>query len=280
MALPTVDEIRQNLKRVEAGIQQACARAGRERREVQLIAVSKTFPVQCVVAAIQAGIGVFGENRVQEAVAKFAGGILFIRSVQLENRQQSWSENKEEQLVIGSRPSNPTDRPGSSPVRLHLIGPLQSNKAKLAAGLFDMIQTVDRLEIAQKLDHQCDLLNRLLPVLVQVNLGNEETKSGVEPARALELVKQASRMKHLRVRGLMSIPPFRDVAEDSRADFRALRELAKEIARVGVENVSMNELSMGMSHDFEVAIEEGATMVRVGTGIFGRRSYGEEASSP
>lgn len=277
MVLPTVDEIRQNLKRVEAGIQQACARAGRGRREVQLIAVSKTFPAECIVAAIQAGMSVFGENRVQEAVGKFAEGAL---SVQSQNRQQLWSENKEEQLVIGCGPSNPTDRPGPSSIRLHLIGPLQSNKAKPAAGLFDMIQTVDRLEIARKLDHQCDLLNRLLPVLVQVNLGNEETKSGVDPARALELVKQVARMKHLRVRGLMSIPPFRDVAEDSRADFRVLRELSKEIARAGIENVSMNELSMGMSHDFEVAIEEGATMVRVGTGIFGRRSYEEEALSP
>lgn len=234
----TLEDIRTNIQQVEAQVARACQRAGRERLEVRIIAVTKTFPAESIQAALDAGVEHFGENRVQEALAKFSS---FRRSRKI-------------------------------PFKVHLIGHLQTNKAKRAVEIFDMIQTVDRLELAQKLNHHCEQLNRLLPVLIQVSLGNEETKSGVEPHHALELVQQVSALKQLRVRGLMAIPPFSDEAEDSRAHFRSLRLLAEKIRSVRIENVSMNELSMGMSHDFEVAIEEGATLIRVGTAIFGKRT--------
>lgn len=268
----TAEEIRENLQRVEEQIQRACKRAGRDRREVQLIAVSKTFPVETLVTATKAGITVFGENRVQEAAEKFRAVRSLERSA-LGHQPSVVSNQKSEMsgqtLAMSNQPSDRTTEPT---LFFHLIGHLQSNKARLAAEIFDMIQTVDRLEIAQKLDRQCEHLNRLLPVLIQVNLGHEETKSGVEPEQALELVKQVSSLRNLRVRGLMSLPPFRERAEDSRSDFRALRELAAKIASAHIPNISMNELSMGMSHDFQVAIEEGATWVRIGTAIFGKRN--------
>ena len=245
-----IQEISANLKPLEERIQQACRRAGRERHEVQLIAVSKTFPVEAVVAAVHAGLTIFAENRVQEADQKFSA---LASSLAMED--QGGAAGAAERGF-----------------KLHLIGHLQSNKARRAAEIFDMIQTVDRIEVALKLSRSCEQLNRLLPVLIQVNLGNEETKSGVEPSGALELGRKVSELKALRVRGLMAIPPFRDHAEESRADFRAIRRLAEEIAKPRLANVSMHELSMGMSHDFEVAIEEGATMIRLGTAIFGKRS--------
>jgi pyridoxal phosphate enzyme (YggS family) len=245
--------IRRNIHQVEERIQRACERAGRDRRQVQLIGVSKTFPAEYVTAAIAAGVRVFGENRLQEAVQKFGR----VEALLQEN---------------SPTPPLPADSLGRRKFKLHLIGHLQSNKAKPAAEIFDMIQTVDRLEIAVRLDRCCEQLNRLLPVLIQVNLGNEETKSGARPSEAMDLVKQVAGLKNLRVRGLMAIPPLREQAEDSRADFRVLRELAGSIAHAGTDKVSMNELSMGMSHDFETAIEEGATMIRVGTGIFGTRT--------
>jgi pyridoxal phosphate enzyme (YggS family) len=242
-------EIRNNIDRLEDRIQRACERAGRDRREVQLIAVSKTIPVEGVSAAFQAGLTVFGENRVQEAEEKFKTFASF----------------------LDSRDLRPAERSAGERFKLHLIGHLQSNKAKRAAEIFDMIQTVDRFDVAQKLSRCCEQLNRLLPVLIQVNLGNEETKSGVEPFGVLELVTRVSMLKSVRVRGLMAIPPFRERGEDARADFRSMRKLAQEIAKPRIDNVSMHELSMGMSHDFEVAIEEGATLIRVGTAIFGKR---------
>ena len=241
-----ISEIKDNLAEIESRITKACERARRSRSSVQLIAVSKSFPFDVVQMGIAAGLTVFGENRVQEAAEKF------------------------EKLKEGKF-ADASDSAGKRN-QLHLIGHLQTNKAKRAAELFDMIQVVDRPEVAQKLDHHCEQLNRLLPVLVQVNLGNEETKSGVEPHTALEMVKRLSQFKHLRIRGLMAIPPFRENTEDSRVHFRSLKQLSDEIAQAQIPHVSMNELSMGMSHDYEIAIEEGATMVRLGTAIFGKRA--------
>lgn len=243
------EEIKENVCQVEERIRRACERAGRDRREVQLIAVSKTFSPEYVRAALTAGVIVFGENRVQEAMEKFKAVALSLRN------------------PAGAY----TGESAARGFKLHLIGHLQGNKARPAAGMFDMIHTVDRLEIARKLSGYCEQLNRLLPILIQVKIGNEETKSGVESRHALELVQQVSLLKPLRVRGLMAIPPFTDHPEDSRGHFQSLRQLAEGIARARIENVSMHELSMGMSHDFEVAIEEGATLIRVGTSIFGGR---------
>jgi pyridoxal phosphate enzyme (YggS family) len=255
-----VESIRRNVESVEERIFKSCQRVGRSRKEIQLVAVSKTFPAEVVLAACEAGLRAFGENRVYEAAEK----IHAVRRVFPASRGE---EDRKERVDLPPTPSSgKADR-----VKWHLIGHLQTNKAKLGVELFDIIQSVDRFEIAQKLDRYCEPENRLLPVLIQVNVGAEETKSGIGSGGALALVQQVAVLKHLRIRGLMAIPPYRDVAEESRQDFRALRLLAEQIAENRIGNVSMNELSIGMSHDFEVAIEEGATMIRVGTAIFGER---------
>ena len=182
--------------------------------------------------ARRAGVTDFGENRVQEALGKI-------------------------------RPED-----GAA---WHLIGPLQRNKARFAARAFDMIHSVDRLPLGRELDRRLQSAGRIMPVLIQVNTSSEETKSGVEPDRALELAGQLSTLSGLSVRGLMTIPAFTSDPEDARPAFRLLRETRERIASAGITGVEMNLLSMGMSHDFEVAIEEGADVIRVGTAIFGPR---------
>jgi hypothetical protein len=217
--------IRENAAAVRARIAAACARAGREVSEVTLVAVTKVFPADFVTAAIDAGIGDVGENRVQEARDK-------------------------KPLVRGS-------------ARWHLIGHLQSNKAKDAVKLFDVIQTVDSVELAQKIARAAEAAGKRQEILLQVNIGNEEQKSGTERADVPALVKALRAIDALDLRGLMAIPPAGS-AEETRPYFRELRALRDD---AGVE-----QLSMGMSEDFDVAIEEGATIVRVGRAIFGSRS--------
>jgi len=220
-------DIRANLGRVQEAVARACARAGRSPDHVLLIAVSKTMEAERVRLAIEAGVAALGENRVQEAKEKI------------------------EQL--------------GHPVPWHLIGSLQTNKAKDAARLFDWVQSVDRLELARELSHRVPH-TKPLNVLLQVNLGEEPQKGGVAPAECKRLCEAVAGLPGLAVRGLMAIPPMTHDAEASRPHFRRLRELRDEL---GLEHCSM-----GMSADFEVAIEEGATMVRVGTAIFGERVTG------
>jgi pyridoxal phosphate enzyme (YggS family) len=217
--------IRENAAAVQERIAAACARAGRNASEVKLVAVTKVFPADHVSAAIDAGITDVGENRVQEARDK-------------------------KPLVRGS-------------ARWHLIGHLQSNKAKDAVKLFDVIQTVDSVDLAQKIARAAEAAGKRQEILLQVNIGNEEQKSGAERADIPSLVKALRAMDALDLRGLMAIPPVGS-AEETRRYFRELRALRDD---AGVE-----QLSMGMSEDFEVAIEEGATIVRVGRAIFGSRS--------
>jgi PLP dependent protein len=218
-------DIRANLGRVQEAVVRACARAGRSPDHVLLIAVSKTMDAERVRLAVEAGVAALGENRVQEA--------------------------KEKIELLGH------------PVPWHLIGSLQSNKARDAARLFDWIHSVDRLELAQELSRRVSG-ERALNVLLQVNLGDEPQKGGVAPAECKRLSEAVATLPGLRVRGLMAIPPVAETAEATRPHFRRLRELRDEL---GLEHCSM-----GMSADFEVAIEEGATMVRVGTAIFGHRA--------
>ena len=224
--------IKDNLARVYDRISRAAERAGREASSIHLIAVSKTKPLPMIEEARRAGVTDFGENRVQEALEK-------IRA----DDGATW----------------------------HLIGPVQRNKAKFAARAFDMIHSVDRLSLGRELDRRLQAAGRIMPVLIQVNTSSEETKMGVEPDRALELAEQLSTLSGLSVRGLMTIPAFTADPEDARPAFRLLRETRDRIASAGITGVGMNVLSMGMSHDFEVAIEEGADMIRVGTAIFGAR---------
>ena len=219
------EEIRANLERVQAAIARACARAGRSFDDVVLVAVSKTVEVERIKLAIAAGVAALGENRVQEAREKIE--------------------------ALGR------------PVPWHLIGPLQTNKAKDAARLFDWIHSVDRLELARELDRRAHALGRTVDALLEVNVGEEPQKSGVRPGEIKPLLDALASLDGIRIRGLMAIPPAAHDPERTRPYFRRLRELR--------DAAGLEHLSMGMSADFEVAVEEGATMVRVGTAIFGPR---------
>ena len=225
-------DIRANLGRVQEAVARACARAGRSPDHVLLIAVSKTMDAERVRLAIEAGVAALGENRVQEAKEKI-------------------------------------ERLGH-PVPWHLIGSLQTNKARDAARLFDWIHSVDRLELARELSRRAG--DRVLDVLLQVNLGDEPQKGGVAPAEVKRLREAVAGLPGLRVRGLMAIPPAAENPEHTRPYFRRLRELR--------DALGLEHCSMGMSADYEVAIEEGATMVRVGTAIFGPRASSPKGSAP
>ncbi|RMG48723.1 MAG: YggS family pyridoxal phosphate-dependent enzyme [Acidobacteria bacterium] len=217
---------------VREKIAEAARRAGRDPAEVQLVAVTKTVPAEVIAEAYAAGLRIFGENRVQEAAAKIP------------------------------KVPGPT---------WHLIGHLQRNKARKAVGLFSMIQSLDSLRLAETLDRLGRERGRPVETLVEVNLAAEPTKSGVSPRELPGLLDRLERAEGIRVRGLMAVPPFEEDPEASRSWFRALRRLAEaERPRRGGP-IELVHLSMGMSHDFEVAIEEGATIVRVGTAIFGPR---------
>lgn len=223
-----------NLAAVQARIQRACTISGRAPSSVRLVAVSKLHPAALVAEAAAAGQTVFGENYVQELVDKAA------------------------QLA--------------RPVEWHMIGHLQSNKVKYLPGIVSMIHTVDRLSLAQEIDRQWrDKQSAACDILVQVNVSGEATKSGTSATEAVELVRHIAKLPNVRVRGLMTMPPFFDDPEAARPYFRELRLLADRISSEQIPAVEMTELSMGMSGDFEVAIEEGATLVRVGTAIFGGR---------
>jgi len=226
--------IKDNLARVEAKMAQAATRAGRWPDEVTLIAVSKTVDAATIQQAVDAGVRHLGENRVQEAITKI-------------------------DIVKGDG------------LRWHLIGHLQSNKARLAVKTFDVIHTVDRVELAERLDRICDEEQRRIDVLVQVDLGHEATKAGADEAEIPTLVETLDRARHLSLKGLMTLPPLFDDAEQVRPFFRRLREIRDQLNQSRPLERRLTELSMGMSHDFLVAIEEGATMVRVGTAIFGAR---------
>lgn len=228
-------EIAANLERIRGKIAQAALKAGRDPESVRLVAVSKTKPAAAIAEAFNCGQLVFGENYVQELVAK---------EPEL-SREISW----------------------------HFIGNLQSNKVRQIAGKVDLIHSVDRLSLAREIDRQWGLLGKVCDVLIQVNISREETKGGTSSEELLELVREASQLPHLHVVGLMTMPPFFDDPEGARPYFRKLRELAQELAQAGLPGVEMRELSMGMSGDFEAAIEEGATLVRVGSALFGEREY-------
>ncbi|MCX8044468.1 MAG: YggS family pyridoxal phosphate-dependent enzyme [Desulfobacterota bacterium] len=226
--------IAENLTRIQRRIETACSRCGRDPDTVRLVAVSKTVPVDRIREAIAAGVQILGENYVQEARTKIA--------------------------VLGKA------------VAWHCIGHLQTNKAARAVELFDVIHTLDRIELAMALERAAEQKNKVIPVLVQVNVSGEQSKHGIAPVAAAELIRQVAPMRHLHIVGLMTIPPLLPNPEDVRPYFRALRQLRDELVTRIPTSLNLAELSMGMSSDFEVAIEEGATLVRVGTAIFGHRT--------
>ena len=229
--------IKENVAQVRERIALAASRGGRDPGEITLMAVSKTFAPERISEAYEAGLRVFGENRVQEFAGK-AEGVKDLRG-------SEW----------------------------HMIGHLQTNKASKAAELFTAVDSVDSVRLAEKLNSSAQDLGKKLGVLIEIKVGEETVKSGVrsESPQLEELLHNARQLEHLEFRGLMTIPPFTDDPQQARPYFRKLRELRDQIAARRLPNVSMNVLSMGMSHDFEVAIEEGSTCVRVGTAIFGER---------
>ncbi len=234
--MPTA--IAENLAQVRSSIADAARAAGRDPEAVKLVAVSKTFPVESILDAIAAGQGCFGENRVQEAEPK-------ICSLSPKHKLE-W----------------------------HLVGHLQSNKAKKACEIFDVIHSVDSARLAARLGEACRESGRTVSILLQVDLGQEETKFGADPADVRAIVEEISGLGGIRLDGLMTLPPLFEDPERVRPYFARLRELLNEMESLRPGCMGRRHLSMGMSHDFEIAIQEGATMVRIGTGIFGARTHG------
>ena len=227
--------ITENLKDVEARVCAACERSGRKREDVTLIAVSKTKPVEMLEEAYAYGCRYFGENKVQELCDKY------------------------EQL-----PKN---------LHWHLIGHLQRNKVKYIVDKVAMIHSVDSLRLAETIEKEAAKKAVIVPILIEENVAQEESKFGLKPEEVLPLIEQIADFSHIQIKGLMTIAPYVDNAEENREIFRELKKLSVDIAAKNINNVTMSVLSMGMTGDYMVAVQEGATMVRVGTGIFGARNY-------
>ncbi|GFI66064.1 pyridoxal phosphate homeostasis protein [Lachnospiraceae bacterium] len=227
--------IRENLADVEKRIEEACSRRGRDRSQVTLTAVSKTKPLELLREAYAAGIRDFGENKVQELTEKI--------------------------------PCMPPD------VRWHMIGHLQRNKVKYIVDQVYMIHSVDSLRLAEEISREAVKKQVTVRILIEVNMAGEESKFGVRQEELISLVQEAAKLPGIRIMGLMTVAPYVENAEDNRLVFRNLKQLSVDIASKNIDNVSMDILSMGMTGDYAVAIEEGATCVRVGTGIFGQRDY-------
>ena len=226
-------DIAANINTIKQKIAAAAARCNRAPDSIKLLAVTKTVPPARIGEAIDAGITMFGENYVQEA--------------------------KEKVAVIGPR------------VQWHMIGHLQTNKAKYAVNLFNYIHSVDRMDLAWELDKRARLIGQKMNILIEINVSGEETKNGIPADTAISLIKDVSKLENLSVQGLMTMAPYSSNPEDSRPYFTDLRNLRDDIIRTGITGIQMEDLSMGMSDDFEVAIEEGATIVRIGRAIFGER---------
>lgn len=229
------NSLQENMKNIEERIQAACSKAGRERHEVTLVNVSKTNPIEVLKTGYNLGMRVFGENKVQELREKI--------------------------------PALPED------ISWHMIGHLQRNKIKYIIGGVHCIHSVDSYRLAEAIQQEAVKNDRHMDILVQVNVVGETTKFGLDLQEVTRLVREISSLDRVHIKGLMTIAPFVENPEDNRMVFKAMKELSVDINQQNIDNVSMNELSMGMTNDFEVAIEEGATMIRIGTALFGARNY-------
>lgn len=227
--------LRDNLQEVEERIRAACQRAGRDRSEVTLVAVSKTKPVETLQEAYDQGVRVFGENKVQEIREKYE--------------------------------ALPKD------IEWHMIGHLQTNKVKYIVDKVRLIHSVDSLRLAEVIEKEAEKQNRIMDILLEVNVAEEESKFGLKTEEVLPLAEKIAELSHIRLRGLMTIAPFVENPEKNRTIFANLHKLYVDIKEKNIDNDTVSILSMGMTNDYEVAIEEGATMVRIGTGIFGARDY-------
>lgn len=227
--------ILENIKQVEENIIKSCEKVGRDPKEVTLIAVSKTKPYTAIEEALPSGVLDYGENKVQELTEKYE--IL------------------------------PKD------IRWHMIGHLQRNKVKYLVGKVELIHSVDSLRLANQIETEFAKKNEIANILIEINMANEESKFGITSETTEQLVREISKLEHVRIKGLMTIAPYTDNPETNREYFRNMKKLSVDITEKNIDNVSMDVLSMGMTGDYQVAIEEGASMVRVGTGIFGERNY-------
>ena len=227
--------VAENLAQVQKNIEESCGNVNRDPGEVTLIAVSKTKPVEMLREAYDAGARVFGENKVQEIVDKYD--------------------------------HMPSD------VKWHMIGHLQRNKVKYIVDKVAMIHSVDSLRLAETIEHEAAKKNVCMPILIEVNVAEEESKFGLKTEEVLPLIEEIASYSHIKVMGLMTIAPFVADPEENRSVFHKLKKLSVDIAAKNINNITMSVLSMGMTNDYQVACEEGSTMVRVGTGIFGERNY-------
>jgi pyridoxal phosphate enzyme (YggS family) len=225
--------IRAKIAQIRNTIADAAVRSGRKVSDVRFMAVTKTVDDDRIMEAIEAGVDIIGESYIQEAK----------RKIEKMGRKSEW----------------------------HMIGYLQSNKAKYAVRLFDMIHSVDRMDLAHELDRRAKAANHVMKILIEVNVSGEESKSGVPCKDTIQLIREVASLNNLSIQGLMTMPPWFDDPEDARPYFVALRELRDRIIDENIERIEMRELSMGMSGDYEVAVEEGSTIVRVGRSIFGER---------
>ena len=233
------NELRENLKEVHNRMDKALENSQRKKEDVKLICVSKTNPVEAIEYALNSGEKVFGENKVQELTSKI-----------------DYFEQK-----------------GIKDIEWHLIGHLQTNKVKYIVGRVKMIHSVESLKLASVIDQESKKKGVVTDCLVEVNIGNEDSKFGIKPEEAADFVEKLADFENIRVKGLMCIAPYVDNPEQNRENFSRMKKLSVDIADKNIHNVSMSVLSMGMTGDYTVAIEEGATLVRVGTGIFGKRDY-------
>lgn len=227
--------IQENIKLVEENIKKACEKVGRDVNEVTLIAVSKTKPYTAIEEALPTGVKDYGENKVQELCDKYE--IL------------------------------PKD------IKWHMIGHLQRNKVKYLVGKASLIHSVDSIRLAEQIEKEYAKADEIANILIEVNMAQEESKFGITSQETEELIREIAKLPHVRIQGLMTIAPFTDNPETNRIYFKNMKKLSVDINNKNIDNVSMNVLSMGMTGDYQVAVEEGATMVRVGTGIFGERNY-------
>ena len=227
--------VAENLAQVQKNIEESCGNVNRDPGEVTLIAVSKTKPVEMLREAYDAGARVFGENKVQEIVDKYD--------------------------------HMPSD------VKWHMIGHLQRNKVKYIVDKVAMIHSVDSFRLAETIEKEAAKKNVTVPILIEVNVAQEESKYGLKPEEVLPFIEEIADFSHIQIKGLMTIAPYVENAEENREIFRELKKLSVDIAAKNINNVTMSVLSMGMTGDYMVAVQEGATMVRVGTGIFGARNY-------
>lgn len=235
-----MQEICDRIQKVREGLRSACAKAGREISRVEIVAVTKTVPVEAIQMAVESGLTILGENRVQELVEKF---------------------------------------PRLEGVRWHLIGHLQTNKVKYMADKVDMLHSLDSRELADALSKKLQNIKKEMDVLVQVNVSGEKTKFGIPPEEVLGFIEQIRHLPGIHIKGLMTIAPHVDDPEEVRGVFRSLKQKFEEVKAMNFPGVEMKHLSMGMSNDYKIAVEEGATLIRLGSVIFGKRTYKKEFGS-